>query len=110
MGRMIKVKGSTLIETMVATVLIVIIFMIASLLMNNLIRSQMQGEDRLVQETLYELEYKSINQVMEYPYYNTVGEWEIVLQQSGEGDQLRIFATARHSENETEIKKSWSRP
>ena len=110
MGRIMKVKGSTLIETMVATVLIVLIFMVASLLMNNLIRGQIQGEDRMVRETLHELEYRSIYQPLEYPYYKTVGEWEIVLQQIGEGETIRIAATATRAKTEEKIKHSWNRP
>lgn len=110
MGRVKRVKGSTLIETMVASVLIVLIFMIASLLMNNLIRGQVQGEDRVIRETFHELEYRSIYQLLEYPYYETVEEWEIVLHQVGEGENIRIMATATHTQTEEKIKHSWNQP
>jgi len=47
-----KIKASTLMETMVATVLIIIIFMMASLIMNSVFISNINGSTSSVRERL----------------------------------------------------------
>ncbi len=44
MGQLKKIKGSTLLESLIASVLIVIIFMVSSLILNNIINSKIKRE------------------------------------------------------------------
>ena len=67
-------------ETMVATVLIVIIFMVASLVMNSLIAAKSKGGDgQVIREHLKKLEYQYLNQQIEIPYAEQWENWEITV-------------------------------
>ena len=56
-----KIKGSTLMETLVATVVIVIIFMMASLILNNLFSNTIKNNTQSIDSYLNELQYKKQN-------------------------------------------------
>lgn len=66
-------------ETLVATVLIVIIFLIASMLLNNLLNGQIKQNTELVEERLNTLEYQYKNQGLKLPYYEDFESWEIMI-------------------------------
>jgi len=68
-------------ETMVATVLIVIIFMVASLLMNSLMAAKVKGNTQPVREKLQELEYLYTHGQLQLPYSEDWEDWEIRIEQ-----------------------------
>jgi len=72
-----KIKGSTLMETMVATVLIVIIFMVASLVMNSLITARAKNDVQAITQHLKKLEYQYTNNQLALPYFEDWNDWEI---------------------------------
>ncbi|WP_394748237.1 hypothetical protein [Spongiimicrobium salis] len=72
-----KLKGSTLMETMVATVLIVIIFMMASLLLETIFVSSTQRNTEGITERLQELEYEYKKELIRPPYIEDWKNWEI---------------------------------
>ncbi len=74
-----KVRASTLMETMVATVLIVIIFMVASLIMNSLMAAQVNSNTSPVKERIKKLEYSYMNSQLKLPYQESWNEWEIIM-------------------------------
>lgn len=71
-----KIKASTLMETMIATVLIVIIFMVASLTLNNLFKNSLKFNTSEAQFRLDKLEYQFQHNVLELPYYEDYNGWE----------------------------------
>ncbi len=72
-----KIRASSLMETLVATVLIVIIFMISSLVLNNIIaRNIRQNTDR-IEERMNKLEYQFKNQAIQLPYREDFETWHI---------------------------------
>lgn len=75
-----KLKASTLMETMVATVLIVVIFMLSSLVLNALFSSQVKSNVQPIQSHLQQLEYQYVNQKIVLPYYEEWESWNISME------------------------------
>ncbi|MGS2765225.1 hypothetical protein [Sinomicrobium sp. M5D2P9] len=72
-----KVKASTLMETLVATVLIVVIFMVTSLVLNNLFSGSVSQDTRKIENRLRVLGYMVQRNKIELPYSEDFGEWNI---------------------------------
>ncbi len=58
-------------ETMVATALIVIIFMIASLVLNNLFSNSVKSNTQHITERLLQMEYQCSTNQLSLPYLHT---------------------------------------
>ncbi len=74
-----KLKASTLMETMVATVLIVVIFMLSSLILNSLFSAQVKNNLQPLKTRLTKLEYLYNNKRIVLPYYEEWQGWEITI-------------------------------
>jgi len=72
-----KIKGATLMETLVATVLIVIVFMLASMILNNLFSNTIKSNTRVIDAYISELEYQYINDKITLPYQTDFKHWSI---------------------------------
>ncbi|WP_409557563.1 hypothetical protein [Allomuricauda sp. SCSIO 65647] len=72
-----KVRASTLMETLVATVLIVVVFMTASMVLNNLFANSIQLNDNKIRQELLRLQYQHQNEQLQVPYYAEFGPWQI---------------------------------
>ena len=81
-----KVKGSTLMETLVATVLIVIIFMISSMLLNSIFANSLQYNSHMIGEHLHQLQYRYQNNKLEIPYSEEMAVWDV-----------RVFSEETHN-------------
>lgn len=85
-----KIKGSTLMETLVATVLIVAIFMIASMVLNNIFSSSIKNSTRAIDTQLYELQYLYDNDKLHLPFLESFGEWQIRIGEFQEKNETKI--------------------
>lgn len=74
-----KIKGSTLMETLVSTVLIIVIFMITSLILNNVFSSTIKNNTRDITAHLNKLEYLLLNEVAQAPYSDDYNNWRITI-------------------------------
>lgn len=74
-----KVKGSTLMETMVATVLLVVIFMVASLIMNSLAKSQANSNTMALDNRVDKLIYLGRYNQLKLPYTEKMDKYIISL-------------------------------
>lgn len=72
-----KIKGSTLMETLVATVLVIVIFMMASLILNTAFSSQIKNNTHHIKNHLYKLEYLYVSNNLNIPHYSEFREWRI---------------------------------
>lgn len=72
-----KLKSATLIETLVATVLIVLVFMISSLLMNTMYSSLQNNNTRVIDTKIKQLLYLAKHQTIQLPYSTNHKDWEI---------------------------------
>ncbi len=92
-----RVRGSTLMETLVATVLIIIVFMIASMILNSIFSSSIKNNIRAIEAELNELQYLNINNKLELPYQNTLGDWNISTDQYEDNKQMVIEFEANNT-------------
>ncbi|WP_146126686.1 hypothetical protein [Nonlabens agnitus] len=76
-------------ETMVATVLIVVIFILASLILNNLFSNSIKRDTVLVDARLTELEYSYLHKKINLPYSETLDDWNIEII-SREENELKV--------------------
>ncbi len=74
-----KIRAATLIETLTASVLIIIVFMIASLSFNNVFTNHIKRENSTIENRIKELEYLCIHETIQLPYTEDFGAWEIEL-------------------------------
>ncbi|OUS03129.1 hypothetical protein A9Q86_01545 [Flavobacteriales bacterium 33_180_T64] len=74
-----KIKGSTIMETLIATVLIIVIFMLSSMILNNLFSSTIRNNTRLITSHLNELEYLYHNDKLSIPYQDDYQDWTIAI-------------------------------
>lgn len=70
-------------ETLVATVLIVIVFLVASLVLNNLFRNEMKRDAR-IESYLNMLQYQWQQKTINGPYVEAWGDWEIIIQEESQ--------------------------
>ncbi|MBW1296908.1 hypothetical protein [Aquimarina litoralis] len=72
-----KIRAATLIETLTASVLIIIVFMIASLSFNNIFSNHLSGDRSAIENRIKELEYQVLHQNIKLPYTEDFDTWEI---------------------------------
>ncbi len=90
-------------ETLVATVLIVIVFMVASMLLNSLFVEGISQRDDAIRQELLLLQYRYGHGKLEVPYYGEVGPWNVqVTHEEWQSDKRTLFM-AVHKENNREI-------
>ncbi len=64
-------------ETLVATVMIVIVFMIASMILNNLFSNTIKSNTRAIDAHLNEVQYLYLNDKIKTPYFDEFKDWQI---------------------------------
>ncbi|MGY3793198.1 hypothetical protein [uncultured Aquimarina sp.] len=72
-----KIRAATLIETLTASVLIIIVFMIASLSFNNIFSNHLRSDHSAIENRIKELEYKILHENITIPYTEDFDAWEI---------------------------------
>jgi|SRR5690606_9738720 len=95
-----KIKSSTLIETLVASVIIVIIFVVSSLILNNVFLSVTKNNATPIHTYLKELHYLKINNKISLPFSTEFKEWSIDIFV----DNTNLIIEATHKKNKTIIK------
>jgi len=101
-----RIKASTLMETLVATVLIVIIFMISSMVLNTLFSSTLRGRDDRAREHLNQLVYAQGHGYLKLPHTEEMGDWVFsVTSQNRNGTETIVFH-ATHQRSQKTMSKS----
>ncbi|UII76201.1 hypothetical protein LV716_18350 [Flagellimonas sp. HMM57] len=100
-----KIKASTLMETMVGTVLIVVIFMLSSLVMNSLFSSQVKGNLQPIHTYLDQLEYQLINGKVTLPFFEEWETWNIAIGEVQEDGTISIEVTEKEAIGSRTIKR-----
>ena len=67
-------------ETLVATVLIVLIFMLASMILNNLFSNTIKNNTQAIDNHLNELQYLHQNEQLQLPYTEVFQNWNISIE------------------------------
>lgn len=100
-----KVKGSSLIEVLVATVLIVVVFIVASLVLNNLFANVFKNNTHLIDTRMNELEYRLLTNQIALPYSETLGSWDIALDNIQDSQNGAVEIIAIHTTTKKQIEK-----
>lgn len=72
-----KIRGATLIETLTASVLIVLVFMMASLTLNTIFTGTIKRDTSGIQARIQELYYLELHDKITLPYQEDYKNWEI---------------------------------
>ena len=72
-----KIRAATLIETLTASVILIIVFMIASLSFNNIFTNHIKRDHSAIENRIKEVEYLMIHDKLKIPYIEDFGAWEI---------------------------------
>lgn len=80
-----KIKAATLIEVLVASVIILIVFIIGSLSLNNIFVSGIKNNDALLESRLSELTYLISHEKVQIPFYEETENYDIAIEKR-EGD------------------------
>ena len=98
-----KIVASTLMETLVATVLIVLVFMTASLVLNGLFAVGARFKEHEVEQELLRLEYLHQNHLLPLPYSDDMGEWKVEVAITEWKGTEQVHFKASHESGEKEI-------
>ncbi|WP_415061081.1 type II secretion system protein [Flavobacterium sp.] len=101
-----KIKSSSLIEVLVATVLIVVVFIIASLVLNNLFANVFKNNAHHIENRIHQLEYSITHNQITLPYLEEFGNWEIEIIEVSENKKKDIFIVAKNKETKKEIQNN----
>lgn len=107
MGALKKFKASTLMETMVASVLIVIIFMISSLILNSLFSTWIKSNLQPLKTHLHELEYFYVHNKISIPFYEEWETWEVTIKMDKNTNILQIEAAERENLEDKIVKHTF---
>ena len=86
-----KVRSATLVETMVASVIIVIVFLIASLSVNNIFRGTINSDDSALSNRVNELTYFIKNEKVNIPFYEDNILWDIAVEKRDAGTVMEVL-------------------
>jgi type II secretory pathway pseudopilin PulG len=99
-----KIKSATLVESLVATVIILVVFFMASIVLNNLFSNVIKSNTVDIENYCNELEYLYKNQKIKPPYQDSYLNWVIKISlQPPDNKELVIEAI------NTEFNKSYIR-
>ncbi|PKD18028.1 hypothetical protein APR41_18110 [Salegentibacter salinarum] len=80
-----RLKGASLMETLTASVIVVIVFMIANLSFSNIFLSTIKSNSFELENRKQELKYLIRNGKLELPYFGEGAYWNESIQQSAQG-------------------------
>jgi predicted PurR-regulated permease PerM len=100
-----KIKSATLIEVIVASLLIVIVFVISSLVLNNLVLNTFSKNTHSIESRLNELDYQIQNQIIKLPYQENYEDWAIHIQTEQTNNRVQLLIEATNQKRKKEIKK-----
>lgn len=90
-----KLKASTIVETLIASIIIIIVFSIASLTLNNVFKTTIKKDTTLVQFRLNKLSYLLQNNKLHVPYFEEYKGWNISIKSSNNDHKERVIILAK---------------
>ena len=76
-----KIRAATLAEQLVASAIIMVIFSIASLSLNNVFQGAVKGKDSAFQNRIKELTYFTQKEKLNIPFYEENDRWDIAIEE-----------------------------
>lgn len=91
-----KIRAATLVETMIASVIIVIVFLIASLSLNNVFKTAVNSNDSELHNRVSEVTYFIKNEKIAVPFYEENEKWDIEVEKK-EGQLILSYLNKKNS-------------
>ncbi len=99
-----KVRAATLLETLVASAIILVVFIVGSISINNIFLGTLKNDTYDFDNRLSELEYLSIHRKLTFPYYEDTIKWDISI----ENNDSHILISALDKESKKEVSRKLS--
>ncbi|KAA3624121.1 MAG: hypothetical protein DWP94_04330 [Flavobacterium sp.] len=96
-----KLKAATLVESLVASAIILIVFVIASLSLNNVFAGTVNNDDFKFNNRVNELVYLAKHNKISIPFYEETTLWDVQIQRVN-GD-LKFEAISKNSKSEVNL-------
>lgn len=91
-----KIKSATLAEAIVATIIIVIVFAVASLVLNNLLVNSFSKKSYQIEPRMNELMYLASYEKLELPHTEQYGAWDVAVRAEKKSSScFDVIITAR---------------
>jgi hypothetical protein len=91
-------------ETLIATVLIMVIFVVSSLILNNLFSNSIKNNSRGITAKINEIEYQYKNDKITLPFYDAYNTWEINIEMADNREKVNI--NAKNTQTNKTVKKT----
>ncbi len=100
-----KLRASSLVETLVATVIIVLMFAVASLTLNNVFKNSIQNNTDSIDNQLNYLVYQYKNEQINIPFTDEYEDWEITIQKETKKSEKYILFEATNNKYKKSVLK-----
>lgn len=97
--KLIRVKGSSLVETLIATIIIMIVFGIAMVSISNILENNIKSSTSAIDTELNKLMYLYENGNLEVPSQESLKEWQIKVEKVKEGEINYILFEGMHKQS-----------
>ncbi|MDC7996889.1 hypothetical protein [Gilvibacter sediminis] len=98
-----KIRAATLMETLTAVLIVVVVFSIASASLQNIYGAEVKNNDDLFRNRLKELAYLAKNNKLSYPFLEDTTAWNIYLEKNE--DEIKL--TAQWKKGRSTITQIW---
>jgi Tfp pilus assembly protein PilE len=98
-----KLKGASLVETLTASVIIVVVFMIASFSFNNVFLNSVRSDNNLLQNRLQELKYLAEYGRLPLPFFEDGAYWTISAEEVAGTVEFHISNLSNGKEYEIQL-------
>ena len=107
MDVLIKIKASSLVETITASVIIIVVFTLASFTLNNVFSSTVKNDTSSIKNHLQKMEYAHNNKALVLPFHSEFEDWEILVSKIKEkGIHWMVFEAAHKINGKKVINRS----
>jgi hypothetical protein len=101
-----KIRASSLVETLTASVIIVVIFMIASFSFNNVFLNTIKSDDEQLTNRIQEIKYFTRYESIKFPFYEEREYWIISAEQKPDAVYFEVQNLRNKKEMDFIIKQS----
>jgi ABC-type dipeptide/oligopeptide/nickel transport system permease component len=100
-----KIKGSTLLETVIATVIILAVFFVSSLIVNNIAKQLLTSNHYEIENRIEQLNYLRSHKAIDLPYEEEYQDYEIYIADFKRENILYTSYNALNKKNNDSIVK-----
>jgi hypothetical protein len=100
-----KVKGASLVEALISSILIMIVFGISMVTIGNVLERTVKSNTRSIDNELIRLEYLYQNGKIQIPDVLEKEQWQIEIEREQENDLKYVVFTAKNKQSQKEKRR-----